>query len=257
MLKRYLGILLCCIASPLSGQEPPGSITIVTGETPPYTSQNMKHQGYLNHVISKSFRKAGVETEFVFMPWSRAYLEAKQGDFIATSYWFADPRHEEHFYYSAPLGKENIVFFKRKLALSGDWNNFYDIQQKGLKLGLTRGYTYTRGVWEYANTRPDLVSIVNTDLQNLKMLMLKRIEAFPIEEVTGWYILNKHFPREQVQQIEIADEPLTTKTAHLFFSKNAKDSEKYLSLFNQGLTALQTSGELEAMYEALVLGEYH
>ncbi|XOV78126.1 MAG: substrate-binding periplasmic protein [Aestuariibacter sp.] len=258
MLIRVILTALILQSLPVPAEPPePNTITIATGETPPYTSQNIKHMGYMNHVVSRAFSKVGIQTTFVFMPWSRAYLEAKQGSFAATSYWFSDPRHKTHFYFSKPLSEENTVFFKRRVSLVGDWNNFDDVRRKQLKMGLTRGYTYTQETWRYAESRPDLVSIVNTDMQNLKMLMLKRIDAFPIEEVTGWYILNKHFPQEQVKKLEIADEPLMTKSAHLFFPKSAERSQYYLERFNQGLTEMAISGELESMYEDLVLGEYH
>lgn len=257
MKKRWmLTILICLSWHCLGAKTDITHVVIATGETPPFTSQNIKHNGYMNHIIRLAFGNVGISTEFIFLPWSRAYLEAQQGEFVATSYWFSDDRHNSHFFFSDPLNTQDVVLFKRRISANSPWQSFDDIRRLQLKVGLTRGYTYNQSTWDYAEQRPDLVSVVNTDLQNLKMLVLKRIDAFPIEEVTGWYMLNRHFPPEQVQMLEIAPQPLTTKTSHLFFSKAHSDSESLLHSFNEGLRQLSLSGELSLLHEALILGEY-
>ncbi|WP_163832092.1 hypothetical protein [Spartinivicinus ruber] len=46
---------------------------ITTGEYPPWSSNIYKHGGFIHHVISESFRRAGYKVAYDYYPWARAY----------------------------------------------------------------------------------------------------------------------------------------------------------------------------------------
>lgn len=180
-------ILTLSAATGVSANETPTQnteiITIASGEQPPHTSKNAPHLGYLNHVIEVVFAQEGKQVEFVFFPWSRAYKNTKEGEYVASSYWYNDPRHSEYFAASEPLNRERVVFFRKKSSL--DINSLSDVKRLRLRVGLTRGYTYMEDLWRYARENAGLVSVVNTELQNFKMLLMGRIDVFPAEEISG------------------------------------------------------------------------
>ncbi|BDX07007.1 substrate-binding periplasmic protein [Planctobacterium marinum] len=229
-------------------------ITIASGEQPPHTSKFAPHFGYLNHVIKVAFAQQGKQVNFVFFPWSRAYKNTVEGEYVASSYWYNDPRHLEFFLASEPLRGERVVFFRKKSSL--DINSFNDVKRLRLRVGLTRGYTYMEDLWRYARENAGLVSVVNTELQNFKMLLLGRIDVFPAEEISGWYTLNKHFGAEQVRTLETLDNELFSRNAHLMFSKAHPDAERLLAVFNQGMASAKDAGLLEQLEEDFITGKY-
>jgi polar amino acid transport system substrate-binding protein len=230
------------------------TIQISSSEAPPYSSKSVAEYGYANHMIQCAFAKQDIAVVFVFMPWSRAYKDTKDGQFAASSYWYSDPRHEENFLLSAPLTNEKIVLFRRKNEAANNWQNLTDFSK--LRLGLTRGYTYTKEVWEYAENNAFYVSVVNSDAQNLKMLLLDRIDLFPVDEIIGWYLLKNSFAAEQVHLLETMQPPLMVKTGHLLFSKKYPNAETLLQNFNAGLEKCKEDGKLQEYTDNLILGYY-
>jgi polar amino acid transport system substrate-binding protein len=242
-------VLLCTVTA-----EAGESLVIATGEWPPYTSADLPYGGYVNHVIDSAYSEMGVQVEFVYLPWARVYDSTKKGDFAATSYWYQDPKHQPHFLLSAPLTKEKVVFFRRKSHQPRRWQSLQDFND--LKLGLSRSYTYTEALWQYAQANPERVSVVNTDTQNIKMLLLGRIDLFPVQELVGWNLVHNLLAPEQANLLETLQPPLSVKTGHVLFPKANSDSEKWRDLFNQGLQKLKHKGLLEHYREDLILGRY-
>ncbi len=230
------------------------TVQISTGHTPPMASSAAPYQGYLSHVISVAFEQVDIYTEFVFLPWSRAYKEAKEGAFVATSYWYQDQKHLPYFYPSNAITYDRVVFFKRKSHF--DVQGLADIKRKRLRLGLTRGYTYTEELWRYAGQNPAVVSVVNTDMQNFKMLLMGRIDVFVADEISGWYALNHNFSPELVQTITTVDKELFSQKGHLMFSKAHPDAQRLLQLFNRGLELAEERGLLEKLQEDFITGKY-
>lgn len=244
-----LVMLLFSVASE-SGQP----LEIATGEWPPYTSANLPYEGFVNHVIRSAFAQMNVSVEFVYLPWARVYESTKKGDYAATSYWYRDPKHQPHFLLSEALTKEKVVFFRRKSQRPQHWQDLQDFND--LKIGLSRSYTYTETLWAYAEANPGRISIVNTDTQNIKMLLLGRIDLFPVQELVGWNLVHNLFAPEQANLIETLHPPLSVKTGHLLFPKVNPDSHKWRDLFNQGVEKLKAQGLLEQYREDLILGLY-
>jgi len=230
------------------------TIRISTSEWPPYISKKSPNGGYISQVIKEAFEQVNINVEFVYIPWARAYEEAKFGNFNATSYWYEDDRHKKHFYLSDTLSNEKTVFFRLKSDKPSKWANLSEFEH--LTMGLTRGYTYTKELWQYAEKNSDRVSIVITDEQNFKMLLLERIDITPSQEVVGWHYLHNMFAKEQVNRVEIMQPPLSTQTGHLLFPKTNKNSLELLKQFNKGLSILKENGRIYELKEKLIQGYY-
>lgn len=76
MITRYLVLCLMAI-TPITAYSK--TVSITTGEYPPWTGAALQNNGYVNHIISEAFASVGIETTFIYMPWKRAFEEAKQG----------------------------------------------------------------------------------------------------------------------------------------------------------------------------------
>ncbi len=90
------------------------TVDIVTGEWKPWTSEELKHGGVINHIIQEAFRREGVHAEFHYRPWKRGILEAQMGRWDAASIWAKSPGREIYFDYSDTVfaGKLNWAYRK-------------------------------------------------------------------------------------------------------------------------------------------------
>lgn len=230
------------------------TIIISTSDWPPFISKNAPQQGYISQVITEAFAKSDIKVKFVYVPWARAYEKAKVGDFDATSYWYDDPKHKEHFYLSEPLTSEKTMFFRLKSDSPTTWQSLEEF--KSVSMSITRGYTYTDSLWQYARANKNSVSIVGSDVQNFKMLLLGRIDVTPVQEIVGWHLLHTLFAQEQVDRIEVMQPPLLVTTGHLFFPKAKPNSVELREKFDKGLSILEANGRLYELKEKLVEGYY-
>ena len=142
--KSIIGLaILVCLGIPIPLHSwAQNVISISTGEYPPWTSKDLKYDGFVNHVITESFKREGYIVQYKYYPWKRNYIQAKKGKFHATSYWYYSKEREKNFYYSDPVSIEKIVFFHLKLNPMKDWGTLNDL--KSYRIGATREYTYTK-----------------------------------------------------------------------------------------------------------------
>src|SRR5690606_20309387 len=123
MVLRALFIVLLLLAAHLGHAR---TVTITTGEFPPWTGIDLPHQGYVNHLISESFASVGIEVEFIYLPWKRAYEDVKRGKYDLTSYWYEDNSHRDVMLFSEPIIQNRTVFFQRSEDPPIEWQRLED-----------------------------------------------------------------------------------------------------------------------------------
>ena len=160
--SKHLVLLLALIASFSVRAE---TIHIATGEYPPWTSEDLPHGGYVNHIVSSAFELSGIQVEFHYMPWKRALEATKVGKFNASSFWGENLEREKNFLRSDVVNNVPFVFFYRKEYTDFSWNQLNDLKQ--YKIGATRAYTYTKEFWHLAEQNILRVSLTNNDIQSL------------------------------------------------------------------------------------------
>ncbi|WP_448565512.1 substrate-binding periplasmic protein [Thalassotalea ganghwensis] len=230
------------------------TITISTSDWPPYVSEHQPHGGYITQVVREAFAEVSVAVKFEYVPWLRAYEWTKRGQYDALSYWYNDEKLKNDFYLSEPLSTEKVVFFRLKSKRPITWNRFSDFAH--LTMGLTRGFAYTKELWQYAADNKDRVSLVMSDEQNFKMLLAERVDLFPAQEVVGWHYIHNLSNKEKANQVETMHPPLFIHTGHLLFPKKNKKSVKLVEQFNKGLSMLRAKGRLQELNERLNQGYY-
>ena len=162
-------------------------LAVATLEYPPYTGKELPHYGYVSHIISSALESVGYTTSYTFLPWSRALLGAEAGDFDIVSFASYNPERKQNFIHSEPFGNEVIVFLASKKRVPKQWSEFSDLAE--FRVGATRKYTYSPEFWEFVNSTRYGPSIVNTDMQNMMMLVMDRIALFPIDQVVAEHLI--------------------------------------------------------------------
>lgn len=231
-------------------------LVIATTEYAPQSSDNITHKGFINHIISTAFKEIDYDVEFVFMPWGRVIEFSALGKYDAVSYGYYNAQRERDFIHSDSIITEHMAFFVRK----GDrdmvkrWDDFDDLL--AYRMGLTRSYTYEPGLMKLTERLGNKLSVVNSDFQNMKMLLLGRIDIFPIADVSGWYLLHKNFAPEQTKRIDILRPYVNETTTHVLFPKVLQNSKALNDKFNKALKKIRDSGVIAEYEFNLISGKY-
>ena len=228
-------------------------LRIATTEYAPYTSTSMEHNGYINHIISKAFLETGVIVEFTSMPWDEALEATLSGEYDAVSYGNFIRAREKEFWHSEPISVENLVFYTNKESGITEWSTLDDLKE--YKMGITDGYLYNDELASYIKNAANVVS-GDTDKANFNALIDGEIDIFPIDELTGWYILQREFSDAASDELTALRPYISTVTTHLLVPRGNTNDKLVLSLFNEGLQRLKLQGEMERFKRLLREGYY-
>lgn len=227
-------------------------VRLTTGEWIPYISDNLKHFGLVSRIVTEAFALEGIKTEYIFLPWKRAYKDALIGKYDGSVVWTRNLEREKGFYYSDVVIEGQSVFFHMK-SYPFDWKSSEDLV--GLKVGGTLGYTYAL-LEDLEKNGKIVINRVATDEQSFRMLLLKRIHIFQQDREAGYDWLQEHFKPEESQQITHHPKPIVNDAYHLVMSKKDKNNAHILYLFNKGLKRLRENGKYNQYISESRRGNY-
>ncbi|MGM0451523.1 MAG: substrate-binding periplasmic protein, partial [Pseudomonadota bacterium] len=117
-------------------------VLLVTGEWPPFTSQDMDGSGYFTAVVTQVFERMDQPYEVRFMPWKRTMAMIEKGEAFATfPYRITDQRQQKHTFSRAVTTSSGRLFYLDSRFPNGlQWQDYGDL--KDYKIGGTLGYWY-------------------------------------------------------------------------------------------------------------------
>ncbi|WP_411743241.1 substrate-binding periplasmic protein [Reinekea sp.] len=220
------------------------NIQISAGEWPPFLSESLPNKGIIAHLISDIFNEAGIQVEFEFLPWVRAFEVTAQGEYSATSIWMYKKDRTTDFLYSEPVLSEKFVFFHLK-DTPFDWNEMNDL--RGKSIGGVLGYSYgpkfdaalEEGVFKQLR--------LPTVDQNLRMLAAGRTDIYAEEMSVANYTLLKRTP-ELADLITYHPKPILENQSFLLFPKKGPNSKALLEIFNSHLEGFKQDGRYDTYF---------
>ncbi|WP_415906616.1 substrate-binding periplasmic protein [Neptuniibacter sp. QD72_48] len=228
-------------------------VNLTAGEYPPYQSQKLKHYGVVSRIVSEAFALEGVQVNFTFMPWKRAYPSILEGKLDGVGYATKKKEREKYFYFSEPIFQKTRVFFHH-IDHSFDWNTIEDL--KGLQIGALSGYAYNDEFDLAAKQRIIIVQRVETHQQNIGKLVLGNRIDLAISTINqGYDVLQRAYPQAK-KFITYHPKPLHSPNMHLMLSRKVEKNKELIVLFNRGLKKLKESGKLEQYFKESQQGEY-
>ncbi|GLS92119.1 ABC transporter substrate-binding protein [Psychromonas marina] len=228
------------------------TIRLTTGEWSPYLSEDLKHYGFVSHIVTEAFALEGIKVEYIFRPWKRAYKDALVGKYHGSIVWTKNPEREQYFYYSDLVVAGQSVFFHLK-SFSFDWQNPEDLV--GLNIGGTLGYKYS--LLEELEAQGKInIHRVATDEQSYGMLLLKRIDIFQQDLDAGYEWLQDNLMEQDIAQFTHHPKPIINDNYHLILSKEVDDNQHLMTLFNRGLKRLKKSGKYQQYISESRQGHY-
>ncbi|RED54026.1 substrate-binding periplasmic protein [Aestuariispira insulae] len=239
------------VATAAQGADQARTITISTGEYPPYASKEFVHFGLVPRIVSEAFASENIEVEYRFFPWARSYELSRDGMVDATAYWYYSKERQADHIYSDPLFEDVIVWFHRK-DLDFQWKKLGDLTD--YRIGAVNGYTYTPEF--YALIKQGILSVefVNRDQLNYRKLVGDRIDAFPETLDTGLYYIQSNLTPAQAAHITYHPQPFSKKRTFLLAPRIKPESAELIRAFNRGLARLIADGRFQQFISESRLG---
>lgn len=217
------------------------ALRLVTGELPPYATQERADQGIALNIVRQAFSQVGDTVDYTFKPWARSLEEAHMGRWDGTATWGKNPARDVGFLVSDNVLTEQWVFVYRNGPVGAplfDWKHLADL--KGKRMGAVRFNTYTPEFWDLQKTGVLTVDFSNDDLSNLRLLVAGRIDVVPMERNMACYLMKAHFKPEETANLRAHPRLLTDHfTTHLMLSAKLPASAARMQKFNRGLALLK------------------
>jgi len=228
-------------------------IKITNGEWPPYLSQNLKHYGLASRIVTESFSMEGIDVEYGFFPWARAYKLAKDGQWDASAVWTPNEERKEFFLFSNSVIDDVTVFFHLK-TLDFKWKTMDDL--KKFRIGATLEYNYGEMFTKAEKDGIIKVDRVAADETSFKKLLINRIQLFVCNLEVGYSLLYKMYPPETVSLFTNNPESVHTASLSLIISNKIPKGNFFLEKFNKGLKKLKDSGKIDQYIQESREGKY-
>ncbi len=226
-------LMLCLLCSASAWAE---QVTIMTGEWPPYVSENMENNGFTAEIVSHAMLAADLEPAFSFMPWKRCARNVESGEGLAAFPYAVTAEREEYASFSEPIAKTRNVFFYIKSNLGSF--DFVDLTElKGKAVGGVAGNFYET---TFKNVSLNVDYATNEE-SAFKKLYMGRVDLVPASELVGWELIKKLYPGEE-QKFGSTVTSFKDNTLHLMVSKKYPNSQAMLEDFNKGLQDIKEKG---------------
>jgi polar amino acid transport system substrate-binding protein len=224
------------------------TIIITNGHWPPYQSEELKYYGFVSLMVEEAFALEGIDVDFRFRPWKRAYEEARTGAAHASMVWSYTPERDEFFLFSDVIIVSDSVLFHLK-ETNFNWSSNSDLEK--YVIGGTLGYRYSIEDWP-----GNKIERVPTDTQNFAKLLAGRIQLFPSDMYAGYALLNQEMSVHDRNKITHHPKPYDRTPYSVIFSKKRPENRDFLKQFNDGLANLKTSGRYNAILESQQRGDF-
>lgn len=236
---RRAGHLACLLALtcflPLAAAR---TLQLAATEYPPYYSESLTDGGPVTEITVAALRHAGYEVQVRFLPWVRALRAGEMGEVDGLIGVWHSPERERSFLYSLPVVANRIVLCRHGHHGPDRFAGFPAL--KPYVIGVVRGYADPPGLAE-ARIHTEAVT---DDLQNLRKLLLDRIDLVLIDSRVGHYLLSRHLP-EALTTVQCLEPTVQEPAQYLVVSRHASDAAQIVNAFNTGLQQLHATGDYE------------
>ncbi|MGI0115372.1 substrate-binding periplasmic protein [Zooshikella sp. RANM57] len=218
-------------------------LTVICDEWPPYqTVEKNNVGGFSTKVVEEVFKRMNVKTNKIkAYPWKRAITMVKTGTADALfSANFTEERTKFAIYPEETLVDSPWVMWVREED-NLKYESFDNLL--GKKVGLVRGYSYTKDLWEFVK-KHNIYEEVTKDEQNFKKLNSGRIDYAAAELGNGFYII-KNLKLNKI--VPLKGTPIKSSGLYIMFN-NKNVSKKFVDNFSKELKKLKTESVYKFLY---------
>jgi polar amino acid transport system substrate-binding protein len=250
-----LFVMMAVVVVMLSGSAIAETVRLTNGEWPPFQSENgLKYHGVLSRIVTEAFASEGISVEYGFFPWKRAINYAREAKWDGSFAWaYERPDFKPDFYFSNPIVTVPKAIFHLK-SKPLEWKTVDDL--KGLRIGVTAGFTYGEAFDRAVKEGKITVEEVALDEQNIRKLLAGRFDAFAMEIDVAMYLMQTSLLPKEADLITYHPNLLMEARMSVIFPKTSEKSPHLVETLNRGLQKLKDSGKLDQYLMESRQGKY-
>lgn len=213
-------------------------ITFAIGEWQPYTTHD--ETGLATEIVIAACNAVGLKPTLIHVPWLRAENYVEKGEIVATfPYTLIESRKNKYFFSDPIFNSTSSIIYNsanKKINLTNITNIEYF---KDYKIGITTGSDEL--IIPLRNLNIEVETTETIDL-SMKKLQFLRID-FIIEDTYVIKELLRSFNDNSIIELKNISYLFPNKDFRIMFTKNNKNSQKYLEQLNRGLKIIRSNGE--------------
>ena len=214
-------------------------VILATGEWEPLTSENLPGYGCFTELVSAAFQEVGLSPEYRFFPWVRAEAELESGRVFGIFPYTTTAERKAKYDYSDTIMYSTYKFFyylpAGKIKPNLTWEKLSEL--KSYVLGGNPGYWYDK-VFRDNGLQVDYVY---TEEQNLSKLVAGRVDLVPQEEIVGWQLIRRLYPKD-VDKFATVAQALQQSELSVMISRAYPKSASLRAQLNLGLKKIRQNG---------------
>ncbi|HEY1028321.1 MAG TPA: transporter substrate-binding domain-containing protein [Pseudomonas sp.] len=225
-------LLLLLLSPALASAE---LLRLVADPWPPFNDRDLPGNGLASDLVTQALTRAGYTTSYVEVPWERAVLGLKRGDYdVLINAWYSADR-AEYGHFSRPYLVNRLRFIQRK-GSNIRFESLADLYP--YSIAVVRGYAYSR---EFDNDSKLLkVGVGNFEIA-ARMLHAGRVQLALEDE----WVARHHLSRELSairDELEFLPLPLSENGLHILIRRSHPGHEEIASRFDKAIQAMSDDG---------------
>ena len=232
--------LMICV--PYEGDAQSQPLVIAATDWPPYTSHNLRNNGFLMEIVTTALRRTGYTPEVKFVPWKRGVELTKKGDYdalVGVSYL-----EERTAYFLYPTyGWENYMYFFGRAGHGRQYKSVEDLCPASI--GIFHGSFYVDRLSPITCIKLEEVKTVR---QNIQKLVSGRIDLFIDSKDAVDYTLQTELP-EHKGRIEPVQPSFEVDKIHMVVSKQHPQHQQIAADFDRGIALIKADGTYQKILD--------
>ena len=247
--RRGIGWLLCALAvlaaAPAAAEHL--SVTLTLHDYPPFIGQKLPYNGLLARIVSEAFRLTDVDVKFENVSSNRAITGVMMGLYDGGLGWAHAPDRDQKLLYSDnSIYTFRMVFFQRR-GYEHPWHSLSDLAP--LQIGATLGDHYSDEFTTLQAANKLHVQEAASDLNNMRKLLLGRIDLFPMEEEAGKLLIQANLTPAEQSQLSYQSTPISAVPTYLVLRRTLPHAHELIARFDRGYRQLADSGQLNRLLD--------
>ncbi|ELX08699.1 hypothetical protein Jab_2c07540 [Janthinobacterium sp. HH01] len=242
LLTLLIAGLPMAMAAPATRADAPLSVTLTIHDYPPFIGMDLPYGGLLTRVVVEAFKASNVTVRFERVSSNRAITGVMMGLYDGGFGWAHTPERDRKLLYSdTSIYTFRMVFFQRR-DMQVNWNSLADLGK--YQIGTTLGDHYSEEFSALHAQRKLKVQEAAGDVNNMRKLLLGRIDLFPMEEEAGKMLMQTSLTEAEQARLSYQSKPISAVPTYVVLRRDLPNARELLDRFEQGYRQLQDSGQL-------------
>ena len=230
---RFLTFCGLIFGAGLTAQAQTASVDLVTGDYPPFTSEEAPAMGVMSEVVMAAFKDQGVSAQVRFMPWQRGYVETRNGLHTGTFPYVKNDERQRDFLFSQALYPDVVrIFVSADADPAMAW--------AGKSICVPQGYNIAR-VAPFIESEQARMERPPDMLNCFQMLQRGRVQAVWSSEMVAEFV-TRDLRRDGLRFKSLTLGLEYPVELYLIISRQLPLAQQWMDRFNAGLSNIQKNG---------------